>query len=241
MNKTNSLLSKLASLAMVGSIVAAGAAFAQPFKVGDVVEVDDAGINYWERAVIMPFKSEDTQDGNTYRVKRMKFSPLRDPAGEISQTIHIRMATSASAATARTSSSAPPVAATSATAASPSASASGLTPRMTGGLPFIPGTGWDLIGMQKKGEAASGPKSFAQSFSFCKSGRWSITRYGLAAGQMGTYTVNGGRLVMTNSLNNELFGNFSMTWRGSDQVLVLDDGKWIWTLKLVSLRACGEQ
>ena len=112
---------------------------------------------------------------------------------------------------------------------------------MNGGLPFIPGTGWDLIGMQKKGEAASGPKSFAQSFSFCKSGRWSITRYGLAAGQMGTYTVNGGRLVMTNSLNNELFGNFSMTWRGADQVLVLDDGKWIWTLKLVSLRACGEQ
>ncbi len=150
MNKTNSLLSKLASLAMVGSIVAAGAAFAQPFKVGDVVEVDDAGINYWERAVIMPFKSEDTQDGNTYRVKRMKFSPLRDPAGEISQTIHIRMATSASAATARTSSSAPPVAATSATAPSPSSSVSGLNPRMNGGLPFIPGTGWDLIGMQKK-------------------------------------------------------------------------------------------
>lgn len=249
MNNANRWLLNIGSTALLVCIATGGVALAQTFKVGDVVEVDDAGINYWERATIVPLKDGDPQDGSVYRVKRAKFSPLRDPAGEISQTIHIRTATSASAATAGThaapsaaasTSSSSPALSSPATSNSATSTSSGLNPRMNGAFPFIPGTGWDLIGMQKKGEAASAPKSFAQSFSFCKSGRWSITRYGLAAGQMGTYTVQGGRLVMTNSLNNELFGNFSMAWRGADKVLVLDDGKWIWTLKLVSLNACGE-
>jgi hypothetical protein len=264
-------LSSACALAAVWTI-ASSAAFAETFKVGDVVEVDDTGMNYWERAVIMPFKPGDTQDGNTYRVKREKFNSLRDPAGEISQTIHIRYASSASAATtasavgstaaasatttaARTASSysqeathsytAPRIntatASTSSVTSAASASGAGLNPRMNGAFPSIPGTGWDLMGLQKKGEAStSTPKSFAQSFSFCKTGRWSVTRYGLAAGQMGTYTVNGNKLVMINSLNNEPFGNFTMTWRGADKTLILDSGTYIWTLKLVSLNSCGE-
>lgn len=267
-------LSSACALAAICTI-ASSVAFAETFKVGDVVEVDDTGMNYWERAVIMPFKPGDTQDGNTYRVKREKFNSLRDPAGEISQTIHIRYATSASAATAapasRASSSAGSTTSTTATRPAPSysqpaatasyaaprsstattstssvtsaASASGaaLNPRMNGAFPSIPGTGWDLMGLQKKGEATtSTPKSFAQSFSFCKTGRWSVTRYGLAAGQMGTYTVNGSKLVMINSLNNEPFGNFTMSWRAADKSLILDSGTYIWTLKLVSLNSCGE-
>jgi hypothetical protein len=262
-------LSSACALAAICTI-ASSVAIAETFKVGDVVEVDDSGINYWERAVIMPFKPGDTQDGNTYRVKREKFNSLRDPAGEISQTIHIRYATSASAATAAPASSAgstagalpssmatrpassysqqaatpsyaAPRASTSPVTSAPSASGAALNPRMNGAFPSIPGTGWDLMGLQKKGEATtSTPKSFAQSFSFCKTGRWSVTRYGLAAGQMGTYTVNGNKLVMINSLNNEPFGNFTMTWRGADKTLILDSGTYIWTLKLVSLNSCGE-
>lgn len=110
---------------------------------------------------------------------------------------------------------------------------------MVGDFPSLPGTGWDLMNLQEKGKPATPPKSFAQSFSFCKSGRWSITRYGLAAGQMGTYKVQGSRLSMLNSLNNETI-NYSMTWRPADKFLILDDGKWLYSLQLVSLRACGE-
>lgn len=253
--------------------IASSVVFAETFKVGDHVEVDDTGMNDWERAVIMPFKPGDTQDGNTYRVKREKFNSLQDPAGEISQTIHIRHASAFTATAAPASSSistagvpssaiaprassytaqipatqsytAPRANTSSASAAvtSPTTnSGSRLSPRMNGAFPSIPGTGWDLMGLQKKGEATtSTPKSFAQSFSFCKTGRWSVTRYGLAAGQMGTYTVNANKLVMINSLNNEPFGNFTMTWRGADNTLILDSGTYIWTLKLVSLNACGE-
>lgn len=276
------------STALACSIIAIGAAaMAQPFQVGDVVEVDDAGIGSWERAVVMPLQPEDIKGGDYYRVKREKYSSIRDPKGEISQTIHMRSASgpfvevgnpnapratssgaagssispvyssgyrpgaataastaaSTSASSSHTSST-PASAATTSTAAPAAASPSTggkLNPQMAGGLPLIPGTGWDLMGMQKKGEPPATPKSFAQSFSFCKSGRWSITRYGLAAGQMGTYTMQGGKLLMINSLNNEPFGNFSMTWRAGDQMLTLDDGKWVYSLKLVSLRACGEQ
>lgn len=249
-------------------------ASAQTFNVGDVVEVDDTGMNYWERGVIMPFKPNDVQDGNTYRVKRDKGNSLRDPAGEISQTIHIRKATSASAATAaspasttkstsvsaassyavsapsypsgssystsRASTSPRNTSIPSSSSGSPTNSASGLNPRMNGAFPSLPGTGWDLMNLQEKGKPPTPPKSFAQSFSFCKTGRWSNTRYGLTAGMMGTYTVNGNKLLMINSLNNEPFGNFTMTWRASDKSLILDSGTFIWTLQLVSLNACGE-
>lgn len=241
-----------APAATAGASTGASSAQGTAFKVGDLVEVDDTGINNWERAVIVPFKPSDSQDGYTYRVRRTKPRSLDDPAGEISQTIHIRRATSASAATAGNNAPAaspaisrpnytatPRATAPTPTSTAPTATA-GLNPKMNGAFPSIPGTGWDLMGLQKKGEAStSKPQSFAQSFSFCKSGRWSVTRYGLAAGQMGTYTVNGNRLDMINSLNNEPFGNFTMTWRGGDKTLILDSGTYIWTLKLVSLNACG--
>lgn len=82
-------------------------------------------------------------------------------------------------------------------------------------------------------------KSFAQSFSFSKDGRWSVARYGLAAGQMGTYKVQGNRLILTNSLNGEIFGNYTMSWNAGDNMMELDDGKWIMRMKHVSNNAYG--
>jgi hypothetical protein len=257
------------------------------YKPGDTVEVDDAGINSWEKGVIVPFWPGDVQDGSIYRIK-FETGSLRNPKGEISQTIHIRPASFTPGAEAAAQAKlgpgnhlhpgtiappaseaasvrpvgaspnrpagAPPVTRPNLTHTTPNhvqatpppaapqapKTEAGLNPQMAGGMPSIPGTGWDLMGLQKRGEAPSTPKSFAQSFSFCKTGRWSITRYGLAAGQMGTYKVSGKHLTMINSLDNQPFGNFEMTWRAADKMLILDDGKWIWSLKLVSLNACGE-
>lgn len=115
----------------------------------------------------------------------------------------------------------------------------GTRPKFTNGLPTIPGTGWDMMSIGKHGEAPSVAKSFAQSFSFSKDGRWSVARYGLAAGQMGTYKVQGNRLILTNSLNGEIFGNYAMSWNASDNMMELDDGKWIMRMKHVSDNAYG--
>lgn len=117
----------------------------------------------------------------------------------------------------------------------------GMTPQLVGGVPKIPGTGWDMMSIGKHGEAPSVAKSFAQSFSFSKDGRWSVARYGLAAGQMGTYKVQGNRLIMTNSLNGEIFGNYAMTWKAGENMMELDDGKWVLRMKHVSNNAYGEK
>lgn len=62
MNRLN-LLSRSAICAAVAiCTIASSVVFAETFKVGDLVEVDDTGMNDWERAVIMPFKPGDTQD-----------------------------------------------------------------------------------------------------------------------------------------------------------------------------------
>lgn len=117
----------------------------------------------------------------------------------------------------------------------------GMKPQLVNGAPIIPGTGWDMISIGKHGEAPSVAQSFAQSFSFSKDGRWSVARYNLAAGQMGTYKVQGNRLIMTNSLNGEIFGNYVMSWKSAENIMELDDGKWILRLKLVSTNAYGEK
>lgn len=119
------------------------------------------------------------------------------------------------------------------------ASSSNLNPPMAGGLPKIPGTGWMIMGIQKKGEAPKTPKSFGQSLSFCFSGSWSNTRYDLAAGPMGTYTVQGSRLNMISSLDNSVYLSGPMTWRAADQMLIVDSGTYYWYLQLTSLNACG--
>jgi len=113
----------------------------------------------------------------------------------------------------------------------------GMTPQLNNGVPNIPGTGWDMMSIGKRGEAPSVAKSFAQSFSFSKDGRWSVARYGLAAGQMGTYKVQGNKLIMTNSLNGEIFGNYTMNWKPGENMMELDDGKWILRMKHVSNNA----
>jgi len=115
----------------------------------------------------------------------------------------------------------------------------GTKPQLNNGVPNIPGTGWDMMTIGKRGEAPSVAQSFAQSFSFSKDGRWSVTRYGLAAGQMGTYKVQGNRLIMTNSLNGEIFGNYAMNWKAGENIMELDDGKWVLRLKHVSDNAYG--
>lgn len=84
-------------------------------------------------------------------------------------------------------------------------------------------------------------KSAAQCFSFSKDGRWSVTRYGLTAGQLGTYKVQGNRLIMTNSLNGEIFGNYAMNWKAGQNMMELDDGRWNLRMKLVSTNAYGEK
>lgn len=117
----------------------------------------------------------------------------------------------------------------------------GMTPRLNGGVPNIPGTGWDMLSIGKRGEAPSVAQSAAQCFSFSKDGRWSVTRYGLTAGQMGTYKIQGNRLVMTNSLNGEIFGNYAMNWKAGENIMELDDGKWNLRMKLVSTNAYGER
>lgn len=111
--------------------------------------------------------------------------------------------------------------------------------QLNNGVPNIPGTGWDMMSIGKHGEAPTTAKSFAQSFSFSKDGRWSVARYGLAAGQMGTYKIQGNRLVMTNSLNGEIFGNYAMNWKAGENMMELDDGKWILRMKHVSNNAYG--
>lgn len=115
----------------------------------------------------------------------------------------------------------------------------GMKPQLNNGVPNIPGTGWDMMSIGKRGEAPSVAQSFAQSFSFSKDGRWSVARYGLAAGQMGTYKVQGNRLIMTNSLNGEIFGNYAMNWKAGENIMELDDGKWILRMKHVSNNAYG--
>jgi hypothetical protein len=115
----------------------------------------------------------------------------------------------------------------------------GMKPQMNNGVPNIPGTGWDMMSIGKHGEAPSVAQSFAQSFAFSKDGRWSVARYGLAAGQMGTYKIQGNRLIMTNSLNGEIFGNYAMNWKAGENLMELDDGKWILRLKHVSNNAYG--
>lgn len=115
----------------------------------------------------------------------------------------------------------------------------GMTPQLNNGVPIIPGTGWDMMSIGKRGEAPSVAKSFAQSFAFSKDGRWSVARYGLAAGQMGTYKVQGNKLIMTNSLNGEIFGNYTMSWKPGENMMELDDGKWILRMKHVSNNAYG--
>lgn len=116
-----------------------------------------------------------------------------------------------------------------------------MTPQLSNGVPRIPGTGWDMISIGKRGEPPSEAKSVYQCFSFSKDGRWSVTRYGLTAGQMGTYKVQGNRLIMTNSLNGEIFGNYAMNWKSGENIMELDDGKWNLRLKLVSTNAFGEK
>lgn len=116
----------------------------------------------------------------------------------------------------------------------------GMTPQLNNGVPQIPGSGWDMISIAKRGEAPSTAKSVYQCFSFSKDGRWSITRYGLTAGQMGTYKLQGNRLLMTNSLNGETL-NYVMNWKPGENVMELDDGNWNMRLKLVSTNAYGEK
>ncbi|MBX9568682.1 MAG: hypothetical protein K2X77_07285 [Candidatus Obscuribacterales bacterium] len=233
--------------------------WAQTYNVGDRVEVDDTGMGSWIGGVVMPFKPGDITDG-VYRVKRDPPYIARDPAGEYAQVIHMRPSSApAPSAAARSNASgqsyAAPARASAAPARSyaapantgstlaPVAKAEGgsLNPPMSGGLPRIPGTGWMIMGIQKKGEAPKTPKSFGQSLSFCHSGRWSNTRYDLAAGPMGTYTVQGSHLRMISSLDNSDYLAGPMTWRAADQMLIVDSGTYLWYLQLTSLNACGEK
>lgn len=235
--------------------------WAQTYNVGDRVEVDDTGMGSWTGGVVMPFKPGDITDG-VYRVKRDPPYIARDPAGEYAQVIHMRPSSApapsaagqSSASPGRPSSTparsyaAPPARSNAAPASTgsalpPMAKAEGgsLNPPMVGGLPRIPGTGWMIMGIQKKGEAPKTPKSFGQSLSFCHSGRWSNTRYDLAAGPMGTYTVQGSHLRMISSLDNSDYLAGPMTWRAADQMLTVDSGTYYWYLQLTSLNACGEK
>lgn len=144
-----------------------------------------------------------------------------------------RTYSSQSSSSASTSASAAPLA--------PVAKASGgaLNPAMAGGVPMIPGTGWMIMGIQMKGEPPKTPKSFGQSLSFCFNGSWSNTRYDLAAGPMGSYTVQGSNLKMISSLDNSVYLGGPMTWRAADQMLIVDSGTAYWYLQLTSLNACG--
>lgn len=116
----------------------------------------------------------------------------------------------------------------------------GLTPQLNGGIPVIPGSGWNIVSIAKHGEAPKTAQSAYQTFSFSKDGRWSITHYSLAAGQMGTYKVQGNRLITTNSLDG-VVQNYAMNWKAGENIMELDDGKYTYRLQLCSTNSYGEK
>ena len=116
----------------------------------------------------------------------------------------------------------------------------GMTPQLNNGIPLIPGTGWNMLSIGKRGENPTTAKSAYQTFSFSKDGRWSITHYSLAAGQIGTYKVQGNHLVMTNNLDGNV-SNYTMNWKANENIMELDDGKWVLRMQLCSKNAYGEK
>lgn len=115
----------------------------------------------------------------------------------------------------------------------------GMTPQLNNGVPVIPGSGWNVISIRSNGKTTVA-KSAYQTFSFSKDGRWSITHYSLAAGQIGTYKVQGNRLIMTNNLDG-LTQNYAMNWKAGENIMELDNGSTNLRLQLCSTNAYGEK
>lgn len=115
----------------------------------------------------------------------------------------------------------------------------GMTPQLNKGLPVIPGSGWNVLSITSNGKTTVA-KSAYQTFSFSKDGRWSITHYSLAAGQIGTYKVQGNRLIMTNNLDG-LVQNYAMNWKAGENIMELDNGSTSMRLQLCSTNAYGEK
>lgn len=107
------------------------------------------------------------------------------------------------------------------------------------GLPRISGTGWGMRFIGEKNKTLSKIQGIGQTFNFCKSGKWSITRYALTAGQIGSYTVSGSNVLIKNNTDGKTT-KYAMQWDAVNNLLILDDGKWVMKFELLSNNACAE-
>lgn len=105
------------------------------------------------------------------------------------------------------------------------------------GLPLLPGTSWETLSISQKGNETI-PQAPAY-FNFCKSGKWSVNRYG-NFGEIGSYKVSKNVVYITNNTDNSTT-NYAMKWDPANAVLSLQNGNTIMKFGLASTNACGER
>ncbi len=105
-------------------------------------------------------------------------------------------------------------------------------------LPDIIGTSWNLLKIYTRGEESRGDLFVYPEYLFCKSGRWKAHTDSNGMGQMGTFTVEGDKLILVHDGADQLTDSYTMTWNEAGKYLELDDGKLIFRLRFKIKAGC---
>lgn len=105
------------------------------------------------------------------------------------------------------------------------------------GLPDLTGTGWLMVSAHSKGSPPRRSGGVVAQWVFCRSGKWDVVRYQLAAGQIGTWAVRGDVLKTRNNQDG-LEGHFSMRWLADPGILELEEKSTLIHLKYKGASSC---
>jgi hypothetical protein len=115
---------------------------------------------------------------------------------------------------------------------------SGSDVALNAALPDIIGTSWNLIKIYARGQESKGDLFVFPEYLFCKSGRWEAHTDSNGMGQMGTFTVDGDKLILVHDGADQLTARYTITWNEAGKYLELDDGELVFRLRFKIKAGC---